>query len=319
MTRPPRVTLLVLLPLYLALATAIGFVDYHARPYPDQGYTTYVPQVVAGTAEAPARYRVLAPWLFTGLRAVSPFAPVTTWLLFRWLCLLASLFAGHLLFRTWFDARAAAVGNLLIFALLPLTFTNSWPNPDQFTELALFTLAAACVARGWWRLFLPVLVLNAFNRETSAFLVLLFFVAGPLTRQHLVRTATAAGLWLVVMAGLRWDLGWVAYNPWQLWRNLGWLTPLPPNFPGYKRIYGWFFLVLLAPLFALALPSLARQPRVSRMAVAVVAPLYVVTAVLFSSTIESRIFTLVLPLLAPGALFTLLPRDTAGIAPTPTL
>jgi hypothetical protein len=39
-----------------------------------------------------------------------------------------------------------------------------------------------------------------------------------------------------------------------------------------------------------------------RMTVGVIAPAYLVTATLFSSTIESRIFTPILPLLAPSIL-----------------
>lgn len=300
--------------LYVALATAVGFSDYHSRPYPDLGFTQYVPEVIAGTAEPPGRYRVLAPYVFDAFTGLTSFSPVTDWLLFRWLCLLAALLAGHLYFRTWFDDARAVAGNVLTAALLPLTFTNSWPNPDQFTELALFTLGCAAVARRWWPAFLVVLALNAFNRETSAFLVLLWWVNGPLfERSHLVRTATAALLWGAITIGLRWHLGFVSYDPWQFWQNIGWLTPLPANFPGYKRIFGWFFLVLLVPLFALALSSWSRQPRFTRLAAGVVAPLYFIVGCLFSSTIEARIFTALLPLLAPAVLITWFGRDDRAV------
>lgn len=315
------VSLVALLPLYFAVATAMGFADYHARPaqFADLAFTEKIPEILAGRAEPPARYRVLAPWLADRLAHATPFAPVTNWLVFRWLCLFLSLLAGHVYFTTWFSNGQAAAGNLLVMALLPLTLTNSWPNPDQFTELALFTLACACVARGWWLAFAGVLVLNAFNRETSAFLVLLFALARPLSRTQLIRTAVAGVIWLSIAIDLRWRLGFVAYDPWQLRQNIGWLVPLPAGFAGYKRVYGWFFIVLLAPCLQLAWRSWRDLPRFMRMAAGVVAPAYLITGVLFSSTIESRIFTAMLPLLAPAVLVTLFGVPRTAAADTPAL
>jgi hypothetical protein len=309
-------TWLWLIPLYVALATAAGFADYHTRLNPDLGFTKYIPEVVSGTAEPPGRYRVLAPILFDRFERASAWAPVTDWLVFRWACLVLALAAGHIYLRTWFSDGEAALGNALVMALLPLTFTNSWPNPDQFTELALFTLAGACIVRGWWWAFLAVLGLNALNRETSAFLVLLFAVAGPIDRARMTRTVVAAALWLAIAVLLRWRLGFVPYDPWQLTRNLASLVPMGPGFPGYKRIFGWFFLILLVPCFVLASRAWTTQPRAARMAAALVAPLFVLAGVLFSSTMESRIFTPVLPLLAPSMLFALLGRAAEANRPS---
>jgi hypothetical protein len=314
-TSVPRLGVLLL---YVALATSVGFSDYHARTYPDLGFTQYGPEVVGGTAEPPGRYRVLAPYLFDALSRATPFAPVTDWLMFRWFCLLAALLAGHLYLRTWFDDAHAVMGNVLVMALLPLTFTNSWPNPDHFTELVLFTLACAAVARRAWPEFLILVALNAFNRETSAFLVLLWFVSGPVkARSNLMQTAAAGLLWAAITVALRWRLGYVAYDPWQIWQNIGWLTPLPAGFIGYKRIYGWFFIILLGPLFLLALRSWREQPRFTQVAASIVAPLYLLVACLFSSTIESRIFTALLPLLVPSVLFTLFPASGSDRAARP--
>jgi hypothetical protein len=314
MVRRPWPLLALILPLYMAMATSLGFVDYHTRPdeYRDFGFTQYVPEVLTGRAEPPGRYRVLAPYVADWMARQTDLAPVTEWLIFRWFCLFAALLAGHVYLRTWFSEGQAVAGNAVVMALLPLTFTNSWPNPDQFTELALFTAACACIARGWWLGFLVALVLNAFNRETSAFLVLLYLLALPFSRDHVTRALAAGLIWLAITVGLRWQLGFVTYDPWQLWRNIGWLTPLPAGFAGYKRVFGWFFIVLLVPLFLAAARSWRDLPRFARATVSVVAPLYVVVACLFSSTIESRIFTPVLPLLAPAVLWTFSPPAERG-------
>ncbi len=297
--------LILVLPLYLAMATALGFVDYHVRPHGNDGFTVYVPSVIAGKEAPPGRYRILAPYAYAALTKATGLSPVYGWLLFRWLCLVAALAAGDVLLRTWFAPGAAVAGNALTMALLPLTFTNGWPNPDQFTELVLFTLACACLARGWLPAFLVTLALNALNRETLVFLVLLAALAAPLSRRYAVWLAAAAAIWAGIYVSLRLVLGFVSYQAWNLRANLAWLVPLPAGFVGYQRIYGWFFLILLVPLFWLSLASYRDQPRLLRAASAVVAPALLVTGFLFSSVIESRIFTPMFPLLVPGVLWTL--------------
>jgi len=304
-TGPPRAGLLVLLPLYLVLAASLGFVDYHVRPHGNDGFTVYVPSVLAGKEAPPGRDRILAPYAYTALTRVTGLSPVYGWLFFRWLCLVAALLAGHLYFRTWFDDAAAAAGNLLVMALLPLTFTNGWPNPDQFTELFLFTLACAAIARGWAIAFLVVLALNALNRETSVFLLPLFALAAPITHARAGWIAAAGAIWAAIYVGLRVALGFVLYNPWNLRANIGWLTPFPDGFVGYSRIYGWFFLLLVIPLFWLSLWTWRQQPRMLRVASALVAPAFLVTGFLFSSVLESRIFTPMFALLVPGVLWTM--------------
>lgn len=298
--------LIAVLPLYLAIATAIGYVDYQVRSYPEKAFTEYLPYALAGKAEPPAKYRVLAPQAYAALARLTHFQPVYTFVFFRWLCLVAAFVAGHFYFRTWFDSGGAVAGNAIIAALLPLTFTNSWANPDQFTELVLFTLGCLCIARGWTVAFAIALAVNAFNRETSVFLLPLFFFAAPLSRRHVIVTAGLTALWFAIYAGLRWQLGYQAYDVWQFTRNLEFLKPLGarPAQP-YYAFYGWFFLILAVPMFWLAARSWNAQPRVVRVATAVVAPLFLVVSFIASSVIESRIFTPLLPLLVPGVLFAL--------------
>ena len=96
MTRGRAVRWAAVLPLYLAVATALGFVDYHVRPHPEDGFTKYSPSVVAGTAEAPGRYRILAPYALEGLRRLTGLPPRENWVAFRWLCLFGALIVGLL-------------------------------------------------------------------------------------------------------------------------------------------------------------------------------------------------------------------------------
>lgn len=309
MTAVRRLGLVGVLPLYLAAATAMGFVDYHIRTYPDLGYEKYSPAVIAGEAEAPGRYRVLAPYMYEGVRRATGLSPLYAWLVFRWLSLFLALLAGHFYLTTWFDTGKAVAGNMLMLALMPLTFTNAWPHPDHFVELVLFTLGCACIARSWFGAFVLVLVLNALNRETSVFLLALFWLAMPDSTVHRVRTVACAALWGAIYVGLRWTLGFETYDAWQAGRNLGWLQPMSANYPPYYRIRGWFYLLLLVPSFWLAARNWQELTRFMRVSTAVVAPAFVLVGFLFSSVIESRIFAPLMPLLLPAMLITLFHVD----------
>jgi len=297
------------LPLYLAMATALGFIDLRIRTSLDTSYTKYVPAVLAGQEPPPAKYRVLAPYVYDKLQHALCMRPDNAWALFRWLCLVAALCAGHLFFRTWFSTGATIAGNAIVAILLPLTFTNSWGHPDDLMELFLFTLGCACLARGWYAAFLAVLAAAAFNRETSFLLVLLFAVApaARLTAARVRALVVPALVWAFVYVGLRYKLGYVAYDPLQVSGNLSRLFTWP-SFAAdrdiYYRLYGWFFVILLLAPLAIIVRGWRTQPPFLRGALAIAVPLFVAIGVVFSSVMEPRIFTPLLPLLAAGVLAT---------------
>jgi hypothetical protein len=294
----------LILLLYVAVATAMGHVDYQIRSHPERGFAEYAPAVVAGTEPAPGRYRVLAPFTYAGLVQLTGWPSREAWVIFRWLLLLAALLSAHLYFSTWFDRALAVTGALLLAALLPLTFTNGWAHPDHLFELFLFTFACACVARNWTGWFVVALAASAFNRETSAFLVPLWLSAAPFTRRRFVETVVFTLIWGAIYGGLRWALGFQPYDPWELGRNFGRLVPMPENWPPYYRIYGWFVFILIAPLVWAIATRWPALPRYMRAAVGVGAAFFV-TGFMFSSVIETRIFTPLLPLLVPAVLVAL--------------
>ena len=303
--------LLALLPLYVAAATAAGFVDYHLRTSIEHAFTDYVPSVLSGVAEAPGRYRILGPLVYSSLDQISGLSPADAWVVFRWLCILLALLAGHVYFRTWLSPGLAVAGNFIVMGLLPLTMTNSWPHPDHLMELWLFTLACTAVVRGWNWTFLLLLAVNAFNRETSALLVLVFLVAAPVDARRLRWTLAAAVVWIAIAVALRWRLGWVPYSPWHLRENLTLLTWWPAGRDLYYRLYSWFFLFLLAPLGWMIAATWSRQPRFVRACSLTAAPAFLVVGLLFSSVIEPRIFTPLLVLLAPGVVIAIASEPAA--------
>ncbi|MEO6221733.1 MAG: hypothetical protein ABIP90_00685 [Vicinamibacterales bacterium] len=308
MTRIPGLALA--LPLYLMAATAIGFIDYRVRAHPERGYDVYPQSVVANTEDPPGKYRVLAPFIFEGAVAALPADRVVVWVGFRWLSAFTALLASHVLLTTWFGAASAIAGSLLSSVMLLLTFTNGWPHPDHLVEWALSAAAMAAIARRRDGYFAAVLLLAALNRETSGFLWLLYATCRPWSRPHVVRTLALGAGWTAVYAGLRLWRGVSWYDPWQVSRNLEFLRLMPDNYDPYYRAYAWFGLVLVGPGLWLGWRSWAQQPRLTRSALLVVIPIFLVTAFCFSSIIETRIFTPLVPILAAIVMFAVASPDT---------
>jgi hypothetical protein len=287
--------------LYVTLAVATGFADVRMRAHTDNVIKSYIPGVVAGTESAPGVYRVLVPFAIDGLARVTGMSLTSAWYLSRLLVIFLAYCAIHAYLRTWFAPEASLTGVLITAATLPLTFTNSWPHPDHIPELALFTLGAMAIARRLDAVFALALALAALNRETSVFLVVLYAVAEPWSRPRVIRLATFAAEWFVIYGGLRALRGLRHYEYWQAGRNLADLGLLPPAFDPYYRAYAYFGVILFAPLLYFAMRAVD-APAFARRALLAV-PVVVTICFMFSSIIETRIFTPLYPLVLPAAVF----------------
>ena len=292
--------------LYVGVAVALGFVDHRVRRFADHAVTAYIPEVVSGTAEPPGRYRILAPFFIDAVQGAVGLPPLITFLVVRLAVIYAALVAMHFYLRHWYDSFTAMAGTLLLSALLPLTFTNSWAHPDSMFELLFFTGGALAIARrrdGW---FVAWLVVAALNRETSAFLLLLWMwdrlgtSAWPAAAS---RIAIVGALWAGITGGIRWARGFAHYQYWMLPANLASLRPLPANFDPYVRVSGYMWLLLSGTLVALAALGTRRVGISTYFGRSLgVACLLLATGLTISSVIESRIFTPLFPLLLPAAL-----------------
>jgi hypothetical protein len=297
MSRPDGWCLL----LYVTLTIATGFADVRMRAHTDNVYNAYIPAVVAGTENAPGRYRVFAPFLIDGLARATGASMETMWYVTRLVWIFVAYSVFHVYLRTWFASSAAAAGVSIVAATLPLTFTNSWPHPDSIPELALFTLGALAIARRLDLLFAVTLACAALNRETSVFLVVLYIVSEPLNRPRLLRATFFGAEWLAIYAGLRIMRGVQHYDYWQAARNWAELGLLPSNYDPYYRAYAYFVVILFGPMIYMALKA-KEAPIFMRRALLVV-PCFIAVAFIFSSIIESRIFTPLYPLVVPATMF----------------
>jgi hypothetical protein len=289
-----------LLPLYLAMATALGFADFRMRAHQERAALEFIPAVVAGTAEAPERYRVLMPFAIDALAGGSRESLPIVWLAARLVSFVAACLALHWYLTSWYNNVGAVAGTAMTMALLPLTFTNSWAHPDHIAELALFTAASAALAREQFGLFLIVAVVAGLNRETAVFLVFLCAAASWGRPLWILRVGSSAAAFLVVYFALRIWRGWVHYDYWQFWRNIEFLKLLPEAYDPYYRAYAWFFIVAFVPLLVLAVRAGKNAPLFARRAMFVV-PVFVGVAVTLSSIIETRIFTPLFTLMVPAA------------------
>jgi hypothetical protein len=294
---------IILFLLYGTAALSVAFMDLRSRSHPTFPVDKFIPEVVSGNAPPPARYRVLVPFLLTRLARLTGWPLQSIWYATRLLAFWGSLLVFHVYLRTWFDTPIAILGTFVVAATLPLTFTNSWGHPDDVAELLLFTAACLAIARNWTIAFGLLLALAALNRETSVFLVILFFAAAPLTRQHVVETAAYGALWAFIYAGLRVERGLQTYDPFQVRENWAFLKLLPPAYDPYYRRYAYFGLALFGPLAAIAAAAWARVPRFMKASL-LVAPLFAAVCFTFSSIIETRIFTPLYPLVIPAFLVT---------------
>lgn len=281
------------------LAFASAFVDFRIRQFEDYAYTTYIPGVIDGTYGAPGIYRVLVPFANTWLVELAGWTQASVWHSTRLIWFFLAFLAFFAYLRHWVDSAAAFSGVAVLAAFLPLTYTNSWAHPDSVPELALSTLACLAMVRRqeyWFGLWL---ILAALNRETAGFLVLAYAVSRPMSRRHLLKTLCFGITCGVVLGGLRVWRGIEHYDYWQLRRNIGFLGLLPPGYDPYKRAYAWFGVALAAPALAVIASRWSEVPATARRLLASSAP-FVLTAVTLSSIIETRIFTLLFPLVAPA-------------------
>jgi hypothetical protein len=291
--------------LYAAVAVAVGFVDYRVRPGNLQTYpvTEYIPKVLSGTYGAPADYRVLAPFTIDLFSRATGLGPLLGYVVSRLLFIYAGLIAVHVYVRRFFSPGAAVAAALGVAALLPLTFTNGWANPDSFPELVLFTLGCLLIAERQDLAFLVVLVLATLNRETAVFLVLLWgsYRLPGAWRRELPKFAAYVLVWISIYAGLRWLRGYQPYDLWMLGQNIASLRPAPPAYDPYRRIFGVFWIIFLAAPTVLAVRG-SRMPGtpafIARTLPVFVA--FVITCCSISLVIEARIFVPAIPLLLPG-------------------
>jgi hypothetical protein len=299
---PPsrRLGSLTLAAIFVA-ASAVTALDYSffvgdptlvARRHIHQG-------VLAHTATAPDRYRLLAPAIVEGpmtvLRRWMPaeIAFDRVYAVFYLAAMTALLWSQFAYLRVWFTDEQALIGVLLLASTLRITIRQHDYAPFSYLEPTFFAIGLLLILHDR-RVWLGLLVaLASLNRETGIFLVFLFAATQPLTRRNVMTAIAYTGVWAAVFIGVRW-FGGEADRYWELGRI--WRTNLSQ--PGLT-LYN--VTAFLGVMWIFAIIGFRRAPAFVQRA-AIVIPAYAGAVAVWGLWWEVRLLLPLLPLVLPLAL-----------------
>jgi hypothetical protein len=274
--------------------------------------------VLAHTATAPDRYRLLAPVIVEGpVRVLQQWMPRDVafdrvYAVFYLAAMAALLWSQFAYLRIWFSDEQALIGVLLLASTLRITIRQHDYAPFSYLEPTFFAVGLLLILdtrRVWLGL---LIALATFNRETAIFLVLLFAATQSLTRRTIQTTVIYLAIWAAVFFGVRL-YGGEAERYWELGRI--WRTNISQ--PGLTFYNVTAFLGII---WVLAIAGFSRAPEFVRRA-ALVIPAYAVVVAVWGLWWEVRLLMPLLPLVLPLALSSLfqpapmpLTRGTAQLA-----
>ena len=282
-------------------ATAVTALDYGIGPGDDTllARRDIHKGILNQTTRAPDRYRVLAPVLIeVPTRALSRFIPYDTAydrasVVFYLIAMAALVATQYAYLRVWFTTEQALVGVLLIASTLRITIRQHDYSPSAFLEPSFFALGLLAILhgrRGWFALLVAVATVN---RETAIFLIALFAVTQPPTKDTMKAVAGYFAIWLVIFLGLRF-LGGNADRYW---------TPELVFRTNMSQLWlaAFNITVLLGAFWIFALLGLPRAPAFVRRS-ALVIPAYLAVVAIWGIWWEVRLLMPIYPLLLPLAL-----------------
>lgn len=295
-----RLGSLILAAVFVA-AAAVTALDYGLGP----GDSTLLARrdihrgILAQTTKAPDRYRVLAPAMIeVPTRLLSRFMPYEVAYdraaaLFYVLAMAALLWTQFAYLRTWFTDEQALIGVLLVACTLRITIRQHDYAPSSYLEPSFFALGLLAILHGRRGLFALLVAVATLNRETAIFLVAIFAVTSPLTRETAKSGLGYLCVWLVIFFGIRYLAG-DAERYWSLERvfrtNLS-----QPSLAAFN------IAVLLGIFWVFAALGFTRAPAFVRRS-ALVIPAYLGVVALWGIWWEVRLLMPLYPLLLPLAL-----------------
>lgn len=277
--------------------------------------------VIDGTASTPFQYRVLMPAVIGSARAlIDQIRPIPLNHVVFAVETIAVLIAFYLLdqlvrqrFQGGLATRSTACAGLtaiLFFNYIIGTFANWYFAPD-IGAIVLTFLLLHCLSTGRLGLYYAVFAVAVLNRETVAFVTLVFLAyrwADCGWPSRIAHVAAQAAIWLAVKIGLFFlfcdnpgaglistspgDYGASAAATSRLWGNLQALTELGTGLRT-ASVFGFLWLILLARWGEL------RDPLV-RGGLILVVPSFLIVHLLVGNLSELRLYNELVPLVALG-------------------
>jgi hypothetical protein len=259
-------------------------------------------QILAGTAPAPHRYRVLVPEVTElVIRRLSQLLPLPRAFLLVYaayaavaLVLLLGTLVGYC--RCWYSTERSLVGVLFVSTTMPVAFANQYFQPWSLLEPSLFTVGLWLLVRGRLAAFALVVAVASLNRETAIYLPLAYLltVGRPRSRDIAIFLGLVA-VWAAVFLGLRYELGGA---PAEMTVAEAWRMNTTAKALRSTAINAGLGFGALSLLAAWGLP---RAPAFARRAACLV-PLYLAALIPFALWWEVRLWTSLYPVLLPLAL-----------------
>lgn len=266
--------------------------------------------IVEHTARPPNQYRVLVPYVLDpAIGAAARFMPYEdafgrVYAAFYLAALTAMLYALFAYLRLFFTDDQALVGSLVPAATMPMALRSYDYAPYSQLEPTFFAIALILIYRqrhAWLALLVAVATLN---RETGIFLVALFAVAYPLTKERLGWATLYFAIWAAVFFGLRLAIGEGPARYWTLdtvwYGNTHSLEQIVYGVVNMTLLYGAFWL--FAPLGLKHAPAFVRRT-------ALVIPPYLITVGAWGVWTEARLLQPLYPLIMPLGLAFIFPRE----------
>lgn len=287
--------------------------------------------IIDGIAPSQYRHRVLVPYLVHALaKALSPLsghrqrlrlhdhgstgAFIIAYQVFDFAAILFSLGALYALLAVWFTSEQSLVGTLLAAFTMQLTFRDHYFHPWSLLEIGLFALGFLLIYREQHKWFGVVLVAASLNRETSIYLLIVFFFTKVIdwkgkpviaSRKHLALLGIYSAIWLAIFVGLRVALGFPppTFTVEQAWLSntnahvLRWSAQLNALFFGVF----WIYIAL----------GFRRAPAFIRRA-SLMLPFYAVLIFVIGLWYEIRYLMTLYPVLIPLGLSYIWPRAEAA-------
>jgi hypothetical protein len=255
--------------------------------------------IFAHTANAPDRYRVLAPliveaptrWLARSMPYDAAYDRASA--VFYVAAMTALLWTLFAYLRTWFTDEQALAGVLLVACTLRITIRQHDYAPSSYLEPSLFALGLLAIVHGRRWLLALVVAAATLNRETAIFLVAIFAVTSPPTRAAATAGLGYLSIWAAIFFGLRY-LGGDAERYWTLERVFRTnVSQLP--------LAAFNIAVLLGAAWIFAALGFRRAPAFARRA-ALVIPAYLAVVAIWGIWWEVRLLMSIYPLVLPLAL-----------------
>ena len=265
-------------------------------------------QVVAHSAPAPARYRLLVPMVLdVPIRFLSTVMPYDkafgrVYAVFHFAALLTLLAMLVYELSRWFTLEQAMVGALLVGSTIRLALRqgeymdlSSIPLTGVFAPHSLLepifvagTVVLALTKNTWW--ITALLVLATLNSEASAFLPLVYLAVRGISAQSLKATIGLATIWMAISVAIRLVVGTSepALIPGEMWRDN--LAHLPTTVINVGLFIG--------PLWLLAALGMKRAPEPVRRA-SLLIPIYMGAVAIAGLWWDVRLLMGLYPILIP--------------------